>query len=65
MFFLYDVVLSLALLDKTADSFCSTADHWLPAESSSSRHADVIVAVSRFLPISNADVIVAARSFFQ
>ncbi|KZV51688.1 hypothetical protein F511_30101 [Dorcoceras hygrometricum] len=32
---------------------------------SSSRHADVIVADSRFLPISNADVIVAAHSFLQ
>ncbi|KZV56263.1 hypothetical protein F511_29678 [Dorcoceras hygrometricum] len=32
---------------------------------SSSRHADVMVAESRFLSIRNADVIVSTRSFFQ
>ncbi|KZV55717.1 hypothetical protein F511_26931 [Dorcoceras hygrometricum] len=72
MFFLCDVALSLALLFTTVDSFCSTADCdditadvIIAVRSFSNRHADVMVAESRFLSISNADVIIAARSFFQ
>ncbi|KZV20538.1 hypothetical protein F511_31692 [Dorcoceras hygrometricum] len=72
MFFLYDVALSLALLFQLLIAFAQlliVMTSLLMSSSlfvaSSSRHADVMVAESRFLSISNADVIVAARSFFQ
>ncbi|KZV50353.1 hypothetical protein F511_10693 [Dorcoceras hygrometricum] len=41
------------------------ADEALLNPASSNGYADVMVAVSRFLSISNADVIVAARSFLR
>ncbi|KZV46439.1 zingipain-2-like [Dorcoceras hygrometricum] len=51
---------------RTPRLYQPTAVHSLVLRlSSSSRYADVMVAESRYLSISNADVIFAARSFFQ
>ncbi|KZV46096.1 hypothetical protein F511_29784 [Dorcoceras hygrometricum] len=50
----------------SSNSFCNRYDDvTVDATSFFNRYDDVMVAESRFLSISKADVIVAARSFFQ